>query len=340
MTVYFVRFEDRGRWKIGYTDGTAAQRATGLTFTPCQFWIEAEIEGSQGLEQQIHRRFARQRVDLPGRKEIFETSPELERFVAYAKAFGTIDGFDEYSKGDLSVARRTWAKRSRRVAAIADNARSMVGQVDPSIEAFRAGEAPWFVAHLEKTIWDAWGRAGHELGLTFIDSLPVKYDLWPHPSGHQAGPFWADTSASPGYQVGSRITPRLAIDWLRSAAGWKQFSIAWVGLAAFEAHRSMEWRERCGVESLEHMAELAAMRLGRFPVFHHSSPQVFPERFYGLLATETHGAHMPVASFVHLARIHAHFTLSRHRATEEFLVGAVSDVTNREVTRVEWLRAA
>jgi hypothetical protein len=57
-----------------------------LTFCPEDAVVIAEVPGDQQLESRMHKRFARWRVDLPGRNEIFEDCAAIRNMLASAPA--------------------------------------------------------------------------------------------------------------------------------------------------------------------------------------------------------------------------------------------------------------
>jgi hypothetical protein len=289
--VYFIRFEYLGRWKIGFSSNCAESRTQTATFTPCKFWIEAEINGDQALEQSIHRRFSRQRVRLPGRSEIFETSPELERFVAYAKAFGTVVGFDEYKKGDLRIAAR--ALLSPEIPEAKPSSGVTVQQLRKEARAFALGT-------LGGRIVAAWQRANDALE---VDSLDTNYFI--HVSGGESRfyvdrAFWGKPSARQvpaGTDECGRLVYRReyflapcgeqvkgyeqGLLFLSGQETAEQCAIAWVFLAAkgLLSGRSRDYPGLYEIECLELIREVAEkhVNIDRSDL-HHACTRFFPEQ--------------------------------------------------------------
>jgi len=324
--IYFVRFEHRGRWKIGYTEHDAASRTTGLTFTPCEFWVEAEIPGPPELEAEIHRRFASQRVPLPGRKEIFETSQELENFVAYAREFGTVDGFDAATRGDFApLAARVhdgsvcWDR--------IDLPTELAQQARAAVTDFASPAAAPLRASLLSRIEAAWSRAEEAFGYEPLRELRLQHGMREYVT--QA----PDVQWAPGlgvYEIPSRgaeETLRYLLEAPRRHPSG--FALAWVAVAAEEQERGAERRNRHHVEYLPELPEVARQILGRFPAYHHASSQLFPLGTYGLLG-EPGTWPLQLEGFVRLCRVHADACLRHFTARRLYPEEAFSDVPRRE----------
>ncbi|HEX2879128.1 MAG TPA: GIY-YIG nuclease family protein, partial [Polyangiaceae bacterium] len=82
-------------WKIGFTTATPTERLAGaLTFTSEPVTLVAHCAGTKADEQHVHDMLEARRVDLPGRREIFEDCPEVRALVEHVAEFQTTEGFE------------------------------------------------------------------------------------------------------------------------------------------------------------------------------------------------------------------------------------------------------
>lgn len=344
MTVYFVRFEHKGRWKIGYTEHTAETRTSGLTFTPCEYEIVAQIPGEVELEQAIHRRFAAQRVPLPGRKEIFESSPELERFVAYAKAFNSVDGFDEAQGGDFSVVAKIVIDAGQPVPRAPEDLLLLQAKASPSVHEFRERGTPQFRKALKDRVMRAWKHAENALGLQPISEIPVGV-IGPVRDHEAVTETWWPRSEVTDFETCfywrtkplSGVTDGLR--YLLTVRGEEKLALAWCALVALEVTRARERRDRQHVEYIEYLPVLAEHEVAPLPKFHHKSEQFLPG-FSAVLIAEDSGWPVQLETFVLLCRAHMATSLSEHAVLVAYAHGSYCGIKADRSPRFELPRVA
>lgn len=270
VTVYFVRFEDRGRWKIGYTAGPPDIRLRGaLTFTPCKIWLEAELDGNERTETEIHRRFASLRVDLDGRNEIFETSTELEEFVAFIAEHGTAVGFDTARTSD-PVRHRLNALRGRLSNATRQSAKERNRRLKRQ---WVADQKEWqaVLRGIEQDVTHTWSRIGRAYALPPFEALPRD-----HVYSSAEGAYWRTISGGGEDGCSERAGVRMGLRFLLRARDEASLALSWTALVVQEALWSHRRDGGPGHAKLEAIQDLAGTRLGSFPDFHHSCSQVLP----------------------------------------------------------------
>lgn len=111
MSVYFVRYGDSDKIKIG-TARNAAERIRSLQCaSPVKIGTLAVVDGDKSLEKAIHRRFAHLKVR--GRGEWFTLAPDLQAFIKSPDAIAATERLNQRTKsiGAAQHLRAAWMSK-------------------------------------------------------------------------------------------------------------------------------------------------------------------------------------------------------------------------------------